>query len=61
MAFSEIFLTNFYVATYALIGVMLHSCYQSKCSQVDLCCLKITRNTEVEEELDLAHPEIENV
>ena len=53
---SELFWTNLYVSTYALVGVMIHSCYRSKCKTVEVCCLKITRDVGVEEHLDIAHP-----
>jgi len=54
MVFSELFFTNLYIATYALMGWIMHGCYQSKCSTVDLCCLKIIRDTGAEEDIDLA-------
>jgi hypothetical protein len=28
-------------------------CYKSKCREVDICCIKILRDTTVEEELDI--------
>ena len=61
MVFSELFWTNLYIATYALIGGIMHGCYQSKCSTVDLWCIRIVRDTRAEEALDLAHPEVEHL
>ena len=58
---SELFWTNLYVATYALIGAIMHGCYQSKCSTVDLCCIKIVRDTATEHDIDMSRPEIETV
>ena len=48
---------TFYVGLYsALMGFVLAisaQCYKSKCSQVELCCIKIIRDVEGEEELDI--------
>ena len=38
----------------ALLGVFVKSMYQSKCSEVDLCCIKIKRNIDAEVHEDLA-------
>lgn len=38
----------------ALLGVFVKSMYQSKCSEVDLCCIKIKRNIDAEVQEDLA-------
>ena len=35
------------------IGLIVRYSYKSKCSEVELCCLKIKRNIEVEEHEDL--------
>ena len=35
------------------LGVIIRYSYKSKCSEVDLCCIKIKRNIEVEEHEDL--------
>jgi hypothetical protein len=45
---SEIFL-SFVVATIsALCGITLKLCYDSKCKKIELCCIKIERDTEGE-------------
>ena len=28
-------------------------CYKSKCKEVDICCIKVIRDIQIEEELDL--------
>ena len=38
----------------ALLGVMLKSMYKSKCSEVDLCCIKIKRDIASEVKEDMA-------
>ena len=51
------FTETFYVGLYsALMGFVLAisaQCYKSKCSQVEFCCIKIIRDVEGEEELDI--------
>ena len=50
--FSEVFFTGLYSS---LIGFLLATgaqCYQSKCREVNFCCIKIIRDVEGEEELD---------
>ena len=48
----------------SLIGFTLKACsmaYKSKCKQVDICCIKIIRDTEAEEkehEFDVLHPQL---
>lgn len=56
---SEVFYT--FLIT-SVIGLMLgvgRICYKSKCSTVDLCCVKIVRNVdaEVKEDLELGNDE----
>lgn len=56
---SEVFYT--FLIT-SVIGLMLgvgRICYKSKCSTVDLCCVKIVRNVEAEvkEDLELGNEE----
>ena len=56
--FSEVFFT--FLVT-SLIGFTLKACsmaYKSKCKEVDVCCIKIVRDTESEEkehEFDVLH------
>lgn len=52
---SEVFWTFFITSLIGLILAIGKICYKSKCSQIDLCCIKITRNVdaEVKEDLEL--------
>lgn len=38
------------------IIALLKLCYKSKCKEINLCCLKITRDITAEEHLDLEMP-----
>jgi hypothetical protein len=53
---SEVFWGLFLTTTVGLLLALGKMCYKSKCSSVDLCCFKITRNIEAEmrEDLELA-------
>ena len=53
MGFSEVFYTGLYTALMAFILGMCQYFYKSKCSQIDLCCIKIIRDMNIEEEIDL--------
>ena len=53
MGFSEVFYTGLYTALMAFILGMCQYFYKSKCSQIDLCCIKIIRDINIEEEIDL--------
>ena len=35
------------------IGLIVRYSYKSKCSEIELCCIKIKRNIEIEEHEDL--------
>jgi hypothetical protein len=35
-------------------------CYKSKCKEVEFCCIKITRDTTAEEELDIQQQRPQN-
>ena len=53
---SEVFWSGL---TTTLVGFILaigNQCYKSKCKEVSFCCVKIIRNIEVEEELDIQQP-----
>ena len=50
--FSEVFFTGLYSSLIGFLLAMGAQCYKSKCSQVDICCIKITRDVEGEEALD---------
>lgn len=49
---TEIFLTFLVTTSAGLILKLASMCYKSKCSSIDLCCLKIIRNTELEQKED---------
>ena len=54
MGFSEIFYTGLYTESMAFCLGVFSYLYKSKCKQVDICCIKIIRDVEVEEkELEL--------
>jgi len=50
---SEVFWGLFLTTTVGLILALGKMCYKSKCSSIDLCCFKITRNIEAEMREDL--------
>ena len=52
MPFSETYWIGFYTFGGAFILALMKILYQSKCSNIDLCCLKITRQIEQEEKID---------
>ena len=58
------FTETFYVGLYsALMGFVLAisaQCYKSKCREVDICCIKILRDTTAEEELDIQQQRPQN-
>ena len=49
----------FYISIFTLfctgISLSIKYCYKSKCKQVEVCCLKITRDVETEKEEDLSN------
>ena len=47
--FSEIFYTGLYTASMAFCLGVFSYLYKSKCKQVDICCIKIIRDVEIEE------------
>ena len=53
MVFSEVFWVGLYTAGGALILAIMNICYKSKCKEVDICCIKVVRDIQIEEELDL--------
>jgi hypothetical protein len=58
--FSEVFFTGLYSSLIGFLLAMGSQCYKSKCSQVDICCIKIVRDVEGEEELDIQQPRTPN-
>jgi hypothetical protein len=49
MGFSEMFYTGLYTASMAFCLGVFSYLYKSKCKQVDICCIKIVRDVELEE------------
>jgi hypothetical protein len=50
--FSEVFFTGLYSSLIGFILAVGAQCYKSKCREVKICCIKITRDVAGEEELD---------
>ncbi len=53
MVMSEVFWSGTITSLIGFTLAMGAQCYKSKCSQVEFCCIKITRDTTAEEELDI--------
>ena len=51
--FSEVFFTGIYSSLIGFLLAMGAQCYKSKCKEVEFCCIKIIRDVEGEEELDI--------
>ena len=49
---SEVFWIGFYSSLFGLILAVGAQCYKSKCKEVDVCCIKIIRDVDTEEQLD---------
>ena len=50
--FSEVFFTGLYSSLIGFILAIGAQCYKSKCKEVKICCIKITRDVAGEEQLD---------
>ena len=50
--FSETFFVGLYTSAIGFILAIGAQCYKSKCKEINLCCLKITRDIEMEEKID---------
>ena len=57
---SEVFWTGLYSSLIGFVLAMGSQCYRSKCSQVDICCIKISRDVLGEEALDVQQPRNQN-
>ena len=57
---SEVFWTGLYSSLIGFVLAVINQLYKSKCKQVDICCIKILRDTQIEEELDLQQPRSNN-
>lgn len=58
---SEVFWVAFITTVSGMVIKLASMCYKSKCKEVELCCLKIIRDTvaeEKEEEFRIEHPEV---
>lgn len=53
---SEIFYTSLYTSLIGFTLAMASQCYKSKCKEVSFCCIKIIRDTAIEEEIDSQQP-----
>ena len=50
---SEVFYTGLYSSLIGFLLALGSQCYKSKCKEVNFCCIKIIRDVEGEEELDI--------
>ena len=58
--FSEVFFTGLYSSLIGFLLAMGAQCYKSKCREVEFCCIKIIRDVEGEEELDIQQRQPQN-
>lgn len=56
MVMSEVFWTGLYSSLIGFVLAIGSQCYKSKCSKVEFCCIKIIRDTTIEEEIDTNQP-----
>jgi nucleoside recognition membrane protein YjiH len=49
---SEVFLTFLITSVIGCFLAVVRQAYKSKCSQVEICCIKIVRDTVNEEKID---------
>ena len=49
---SETFYVGLYSALMGFVLAVINQLYKSKCSEVDICCIKIVRDVQGEEQLD---------
>ena len=57
MEFSEVFYTFLITSSIGLILAIGKLCYKSKCREVNICCVKIVRDVEGEEKIDIEMPQ----
>jgi len=57
---SETFYVGLYSALMGFVLAMSAQCYRSKCREVKFCCLKIIRDVEGEEALDVQQERQQN-
>ena len=53
MVMSETFYVGLYSALMGFVLAISAQCYRSKCREVKICCIRIIRDVEGEEELDI--------
>ena len=58
--FTETFYVGLYSALMGFVLAVINLLYRSKCKEVDICCIKVIRDTQIEEELDLQQPRSNN-
>ena len=49
---SETFYVGLYSALIGFVLAVINQLYKSKCKEIDICCIKVIRDVEGEEELD---------
>ena len=54
--FTETFYVGLYTALMGFVIAIGSQCYKSKCKEVKICCIKIIRDVEGEEKLDIQGP-----
>ena len=58
--FSEVFFTGLYSSLIGFLLAMGAQCYRSKCREVKFCCIRIIRDVEGEEALDVQQTQLHN-
>jgi hypothetical protein len=56
MVMSEVFWSGLTTSLIGFILAMGSQCYKSKCKSVKFCCIKIVRDVEGEEQVDIQRP-----
>ena len=51
--FTETFFVGLYSALMGFVLAVINLLYRSKCKEVDICCIKVVRDIQIEEEIDL--------
>jgi len=54
---SEVFWSFFISSCVGLLVIIGKLCYKSKCKEVNFCCIKFTRDTQAEIEIDEQQPQ----
>jgi len=54
---SEVFWSFFISSCVGLLVIIGKLCYKSKCKEVNCCCIKFTRDTQAEIEIDEQQPQ----